>query len=184
LTLELKRGRIRPYKSVKNLETIRFLNKMDSKDKEYLTKEKHKELTNELDFLTTTKRKEVAHQLQSAKALGDLSENAEYHEAREQQALVEDRIRKIEYILKNAEIVTHKKGDTAEIGSTVIIQKEDEKEKKEFVIVGSEEADTATGRISHLSPLGQALLGKRAKEDFIFKTPTGTQLKYKVISIK
>ena len=73
---------------------------MEEDEKEYLTKGKYKDLKYELDFLTTTKRKEIAEQLEFAKSLGDLSENAEYHEVREQQGLVEDRIRKIEYILK------------------------------------------------------------------------------------
>jgi transcription elongation factor GreA len=157
----------------------------DYNDKEYLTKEKFEELKKELDFLSTTKRKEIADQLEFAKSLGDISENAEYHEAREQQAITEDRIRKIEYVLKNAEIVTHnKKSDVIQIGSTVVIKKEKEGENKEYVIVGSEEADTSKGRISNSSPIGQALMGKKKNEEFIFQTPSGNKIKYKIISVK
>ena len=157
---------------------------MEEDEKEYLTKGKYKDLKYELDFLTTTKRKEIAEQLEFAKSLGDLSENAEYHEVREQQGLVEDRIRKIEYILKNAEIVSHKKGSDVEVGSTVTVRKEGQKENKEFEIVGSEEADTAKGKISYNSPMGQALIGKKKGEEFTFKTPAGTKIKYKILSVK
>jgi len=101
---------------------------MENENKEYLTKEKYDELEKELAFLTTTKRKEIADQLEFAKSLGDISENAEYHEAREQQALTEDRINKIENVLKNAEIVEYKKSDTVVIGSTVTVKKEGERE--------------------------------------------------------
>jgi transcription elongation factor GreA len=157
---------------------------MENGSIEYLTKEKYKELTEELNFLATTKRKEVAEQLESAKALGDLSENAEYHEAREQQALIEDRIRKVEYVLKHAKIVEHKEGDVVEMGSTVIVKKEGDKDNKEFTLVGSEEADTIHGRISNVSPMGQALMDKKKGEEFIFQTPNGTKIKYRVISVK
>lgn len=157
---------------------------MSEENKEYLTKEKFGELQEELRFLTTTKRKEIAEQLDFAKSLGDLSENAEYHEARDQQGLVEDRIRKIENILKNAEIVSHKKGDIVEIGSTVIVKKEGEKDNKEFTVVGSEEADTSTGKISHVSPIGRALMGKKKGEEFVFETPSGAKIKYKVIRVE
>jgi transcription elongation factor GreA len=157
---------------------------MDNNGKEYLTKEKYKELTQELDFLVTTKRRGIAEQLEAAKALGDLSENAEYHEAREQQALIEDRIRKIEYVLKNAEIVTHKESDVVEIGSTVIVCRDGQKECKEFHLVGSEEADTSKGRISNVSPIGKSMMGKKKGDEFIFVAPNGTKVKYKIISVK
>jgi transcription elongation factor GreA len=157
---------------------------MGNDEKEYLTKDKYEELTNELDFLTTTRRKEIAEQLDFAKSMGDLSENAEYHEAREQQALIEDRIRKIEYVLKNATIVAHKKNDIVEIGSSVVVRKEKEKENKEFEIVGSEEVDMTKGRISHISPIGGALMGKKKGDEFTFTTPSGAKIKYKIISVK
>jgi len=148
-----------------------------------MTKEKYNELTNELNFLRTTKRTENARQLEYAKTLGDLAENAEYHEARELQALTEDRIRKIEYILKNAEIVSHKKGEAIEIGSSVVVQKEREKDKREFLIVGSEEADSGRGWISHNSPMGSALMGKKKGEEFVFRVPNGAKIKYKILKV-
>ena len=113
---------------------------------EYLTKEKHKALTEELDFLITTRRKEVAEQLEYAKSLGDLSENAEYHEARDLQAAVEDRIIKLEAILKNAVIVSGKHAiDVVSVGSKVTIAKEGEEKEKGYTIVGAEESDIAFG---------------------------------------
>ena len=157
---------------------------MPSERKEYLTREKLEELKKELHFLATTRRKEIADQLEFAKSLGYLSENAEYHEAREQQALTEDRINKIKNILKNAEGVFHKAGDVIEIGSTVVIKKDGEKTDREFIIVSSEEADTIKGKISYMSPLGQSMIGKKKGDEFIFKTPAGGQVKYKVISVK
>ena len=157
---------------------------MGEDEKEYLTKKKFDELSEELEFLTKTKRREIAEQLEFAKSLGDLSENAEYHETREQQGLIEERIGKIEYILKKAAIVSHKKGDLVEVGSTVTVRKDGQKENKEFEIVGSEEADTRKGRISYNSPMGEALIGKKKGEDFTFKTPAGTKIKYKIISVK
>jgi len=156
---------------------------MNQEEKEYLTKEKFEELKKELDFLKNTKRKEIADDLEYAKSLGDLSENAEYNEARENQASVEARIRRIEYIVKNAEIVTRKKGDDVQVGSTVVVQKEGQKETKEFTIVGSEEADSLQGKISYLSPLGKVLMGKRKGDEATFQAPSGDKIKYKIIKV-
>src|SRR3989338_8931708 len=128
--------------------------------KEYLSKEKHDELTKELEFLTHIKRKEIAEALEAAKSLGDLSENAEYHSAREAQAGVEDRVTVLEEILKNAVIVGSKhKTDAVGIGSVVTVRRG--KDTKTYTIVGSEETDVATGKISNKSPLGEAMMGKR-----------------------
>ena len=151
-------------------------------EKEYLTKEKYKELEEELKELKTVKRKELAEQLQYAKGMGDLSENAEYHEARDQQAKTEARISQIENILKYAEIVSHKKSEVISMGSEVVVQKVGEKEKQTFFIVGSEEADMLKGKISNKSPLGQSLLGKKKGEKFDFQTPKG-KIEYKIISV-
>ena len=150
--------------------------------KEYLTKAKYKELEAELKELKTTRRKEVAEQLQYAKGMGDLSENAEYHEARDEQAKVEGRITQLEEMLKNAEIVSHKKNGHVDVGSEVVIQKVGEKEKKTFIIVGSEEADMSAGKISNESPIGVSLLGKKKGETFEMKTPKG-KAEYKIVSL-
>lgn len=152
-------------------------------EKEYLTQEKFKELQEELHELKTVRRKEVAEHLEHARSLGDLSENAEYHEAREEQAQTEARILQIESILKNAEIVKHTKGDTVEVGSQVTIQKEGDSAKQVFTLVGSEEADITLSKISHHSPLGSALFGKKKGDTFEFQSPRGT-VKYKIVDVK
>jgi transcription elongation factor GreA len=102
-------------------------------NKQYLTQDKHTELQEELRVLIHEKRREVAEHLEYAKSMGDLSENAEYQEARDEQAKVEARISQIEELLKHAQILQHKKSDVVEAGSKVVIQKGGEKEKKEFV---------------------------------------------------
>lgn len=150
---------------------------------QYLTKEKMQEFKKELDILKTEKRKEIAEHLEYAKKLGDLSENAEYHEARQEQAEVEDRISRLEHILKSAVIVDEQHGDTVNIGSTVKVQKNGEKETKTYKIVGSEEADMTQGKISNLSPIGSAIIGKRKGDSFDFSTPKG-KVSYTLINIE
>ncbi len=154
-----------------------------SEEKEYLTKEKHEALVVELEHLKKDKRKEIAQNLEFAKALGDLSENAEYHDAREEQAEVEERIMKIEYILKNSEIVAPHSSTTVDIGTTVTVKKEGEKGNIVYKIVGSEEANMAEGKISFKSPLGQSMLGKKKGDTFEFTAPKGT-FSYKVVGIE
>ena len=140
--------------------------------KDYLSKEKHEKLTEELEFLTHIKRKEIAEALEAAKSLGDLSENAEYHSAREAQAGVEERITILEEILKNAVIVGGKhKTDAVGIGSVVTVKRA--KDTKTYTIVGSEEADVVNGKISNKSPLGEAMMGKRKGDNFTCTTPSG-----------
>ena len=148
---------------------------------QYLTDEKRAELEKELDFLKKTRRKEIADSLEYAKSLGDLSENAEYHQAREQQAAVEDRISKVETILMSAEAVPERHADTVGVGSTVVVKKEGGVEQT-FRIVGSEEASAASGKISHASPLGSTLMGKRKGDDVKVTTPKGPQ-SYSVVSV-
>jgi transcription elongation factor GreA len=151
-------------------------------EKQYLTKEKFDEFTKELEQLRMVKRKEVAEHLEYAKKLGDLSENAEYQEAREEQAEVEGRISHLEQVLAHAMILADKHGDTVSIGTTVTIQKAGDSEKKTYKIVGSEEADMMHGKVSNQSPLGSALLGKKKGDSFSFKTPKG-DVSYTLISI-
>lgn len=152
-------------------------------ENEFLTKEKFDELQKELNFLKTTRRKEIAENLEYARSLGDISENAEYHEARDLQAATEERINKLESILKSAKIVAQKSGDSVSLGSEVEIQKEGEKETRKYTIVGSEEANMQERKISHLSPLGEAMIGKKKGETFSFTTPNG-KMNYKIIEIK
>lgn len=151
--------------------------------KEYLTKEKFEELQKELDFLKTTRRREIAESLEYARSLGDISENAEYQEARELQAATEERINKLELILQSASIVTERRDDKVSLGSTVVIRKEGEKETHQYQIVGSEEANMHERKISNISPLGEAMMGKKKGETFSFVTPNG-KMNYKVIGVK
>lgn len=155
---------------------------MTDETREYLTKQKHDALTLELAELKNVKRKEVAEALDYARGLGDLSENAEYHEARSQQSDVEDKIAKIESILKNSMVVEDKHVDHAMIGSTVTVEKKDGT-KRTFMIVGSAESDMSSGKISNRSPIGMAVLGKKKGEAFTFNSPNG-KMEYKVTEVK
>ncbi len=149
----------------------------------YITAEKKADLEDELDDLKTRGRKQILEALEFAKSLGDLSENAEYHQAREEQGKLEERISTIEHILRNSVVVKKHHSTVVEVGSTVTVQKEGSKEKQTFQIVGSEEADFAAGKISHHSPLGAALFGKTKGDTAKFVTPKGTTT-YKVLSIE
>ena len=150
---------------------------------QYLTNEKLQEFKKELDFLKTEKRKQVAENLEYAKKLGDLSENAEYHEARQSQAEIEDRINHLENLIKNAVIVSEQTGDMVNIGSKIKIQKDGEKDIRNYSIVGSEESDMNLGKISNLSPLGSALIGKKKGDTVSIITPKG-KINYKLISLE
>lgn len=150
---------------------------------ELLSQQKFDELNTELEGLRTTRRREVAEQLEYARSLGDLSENAEYQEARGMQAAVEERIQKLEEILKHAKIVREGKGDTVSMGSSVTVQRSGADEKHTYTIVGAEEADLFAAKISYHSPLGAALLGKKKGDEFSFHTPKGTQ-RYKILKVE
>lgn len=150
---------------------------------EYLTKEKFEELEKELHYLKTSKRKEVADALEYAKSLGDLSENQEYQEARDSQAVLEDRIKRLELILKSAAIVSGSNADIVAVGSVITVERESDKTRKSYTIVGSEEANAALGKISMRSPLGHGAMGKKKNESFSFDTPSG-KMTYKIVEIK
>lgn len=149
----------------------------------YLSKEKFEELKAELENLRTVKRKEIAENLEYSKSLGDLSENAEYQQAREFQANIEERIMKLEKLLKSVSIVVSHHSEVVEIGSTVKVHKKNEKMDHTYQIVGSEEADMAKGKLSNQSLLGSALMGKKTGEVFSIETPIGL-VNYKIVSIK
>jgi transcription elongation factor GreA len=141
-----------------------------------LSQEKFDEMQKELEHLKTVRRTEIAKNLEYARSLGDLSENAEYQEARELQAATEERIRKLEELVKRAHIMTDgKKKDVVGFGSVVSIKKEGSGDSHEYTIVGSEEADMRARKLSHVSPLGAALMGKKKSDTFTFETPNGKQ---------
>lgn len=142
-----------------------------------VSQEKFDDMVKELDQLKTVRRTEIAESLEYARSLGDLSENAEYQEARELQAATEERIRKLEDLVKHARIAqdTNKKKDVVSFGSKVVIRKEGATETHEYILVGSEEADMRERKLSHVSPLGAALMGRKKGESFTFETPAGKQ---------
>lgn len=152
-----------------------------------VTKDGLKKLKDELLTLKTVQRKEVAERLKEAISYGDLSENAEYEEAKNEQAFLEGRILELEEKIKNAKIITEKRtdqrGKIVEIGSTILVQnKTDRDDPEEFTIVGATEADPLEHRISNESPLGKALLGTQKGDMVEVPTPSG-KLKYEVLRV-
>lgn len=141
-----------------------------------VSQEKFDEMIKELEHLKTVRRTEIAKNLEYARSLGDLSENAEYQEARDLQAATEERIKKLEELVKNTRIITdNKKKNEVGFNSKVSIRKEGGAEAHEYTIVGSEEADMRIKKLSHVSPLGAALMGKKKGDTFTFETPAGKQ---------
>lgn len=143
-----------------------------------------KELEQELFYLKTTREKEVAEQIKEARSFGDLSENSEYDEAKNEQAKIEARIVEIEAMLKNVEIIEDVKGNAKSVvvGVTVKVLDEEYGDECEYRVVGSTEADPRNGKISDESPVGKALLGKKIGEEVIVEAPGG-EFKLKILSI-
>ncbi|OHA02655.1 MAG: transcription elongation factor GreA [Candidatus Sungbacteria bacterium RIFCSPHIGHO2_02_FULL_52_23] len=149
---------------------------------EYLSEEGLEKLKTELHHLKTAKRQEIAARLEHAKTLGDLSENAEYQETKEEQALVEQRIAELEERVRDAVVMQKPtKTDTVRVGSTVRVSSV--RGDATYMIVGSEEADPVGGKISNESPLGKAFLGKKAGDKAEVKTPAGAVM-YTIKEIK
>lgn len=143
-----------------------------------------KELEEELDQLKVVKRKEVAEKIKEARAQGDLSENAEYDAAKDEQAEIEARIAEIEKILKNVDVIDEDEVDitTINIGCKVRILDLEYNEEVDYAIVGSTEADPMKCKISNESPVGSALLGKKVNEEVVVETPQG-DIRYKILEI-
>lgn len=149
----------------------------------YVTKERLEKIKEELEDLKTNKRLEIANKIQEAQEMGDLSENAAYSDAKEEQGFLEGRILELEKMIQNAMIIEEEpagKEKVVRVGSKVKVKNERE---HEFIIVGSDEADPASGKISNESPLGQAFLGKKVKQEVEVQVPKGT-IRYKIISIE
>lgn len=140
---------------------------------QYLTDDGFKKLKDELDFLKKVRRPAIANRIKDAKELGDLSENAEYADAREEQSFSEGRILELENLLKNVQVVNsgNSNPEVVQIGDKVTVEKDGQ--TAIYIIVGSSEADPSTGKISNESPIGKALLGKRIGEETTVKTPKG-----------
>lgn len=153
-------------------------------DRVYLTPEGAEDLRRELNELLTVRRPALAQKLKEAVAEGDLKENADYHDAKEQQAFLEGRIQYIENILRAAEIITNDGGnDVVRLGSEVTIVEEGADEEETYTIVGAAEANPRDGRISHESPIGSALIGHKKGDKVRVKTPGG-ELVFKIKRIR
>lgn len=150
----------------------------------YYTQEGYNELVAELDYLKNTRRAEVIHDIEVARGFGDLSENAEYDEARNEQAKVEARIQELEALIENAEIIDETNMDVRSIslGSLVKLFDEDFQEEITYNIVGSNQADPLENKISDQSPIGRALMGKKAGESVTVIAPAG-ELHFKVLEV-
>jgi len=146
----------------------------------YLTAEGLQKLKAELQHLVTVERPRVAARIHDAKLDGDITENAEYEDAKQEQSFLEGRIATLEAQLKNAQVIAQPNGDKVGIGSTVIIKGSDGEET--FTIVGSAEASPREGRISNESPVGSALMGRRKGEKVMVETPAGSAT-YTVLSV-
>jgi transcription elongation factor GreA len=151
------------------------------KNEFHLTADGIKAMRDELKELTTTKRAEIAQRLKEAKADGDLSENAMFDAARDEQSFIEGRIAELEHILKHASVIETKKGGHVSLGSTVHVKLE--KGNVRYTIVGSTEANPDKGMISDESPIGRALIGKKPGEEVEVKVPSGT-LVYKILDVE
>jgi len=147
----------------------------------YVTSQKLKEIKKELEELRK-KRNEISERIHEAQDMGDLAENAEYTEAKESQAFNEGRIMELEEVIKNAVIISKKNAcEIVEVGCQILVQ--NKIGKKEFIIVGSQEADPTQGKISNESPLGRAFLGRKKGDEVMVHTPSG-KIHYKILEIR
>lgn len=148
-----------------------------------VTREGLEKMQKELDELRSTKRAEIAQRLKAAIAMGDLSENSEYDEAKNAQAFLEGRILQLEQQIRTAQVIEKVAKDRVDVGSTVLIEDMEEHLQEKVTIVGSTESNLFEGRISNESPVGRALMGAKAGDTVEAEAPNGV-LKYKVISIE
>lgn len=150
-----------------------------------LTPEGYTRLENELDHLKSVKRKEVAERIKVAISYGDISENSEYDDAKNEQAFIEGRIITLEKMLRNARVIKEEEVDTevVSIGSKVLLKDMEFDDEVEYTIVGSAESNPSENKISNESPVGQALLGKRKGDTIEVHVPAGT-IEYQILDIK
>lgn len=154
--------------------------------KEYkLSAQRLEELKNELTYLKTVREKEVAELIKEARSYGDLSENSEYDEAKDEQGRVYSRIAELENILANCVVIEENEddGDYVRLGSTVTVLDKEFDEEVTYKIVGSQEADPMNGAISEDSPFGKALLGRNPGEDVVVDAPAGP-IEYKILKVE
>ena len=149
----------------------------------YITKEGLEELKQELEDLTKNQRPDIINAIKEARALGDLSENAEYHAAKERQGQVESRIKELEYLIENATIIEEGSSKEVRVGSKVEIKYIDDDEVEEYKIVGSTEADPFENKISNESPIAKVIMGKKVGDIVDVESPNGSY-KIKITAIK
>jgi transcription elongation factor GreA len=151
-----------------------------------LTPEGYKKLKAEIEHLSTDKRREVADRIRVARQFGDIAENAEYDDAKNDQMLLEHRIARLEEQLRNARVIEKKEisADVVSVGSTVRLRDVDAKQTVEYYIVGSAEANPSENKLSNESPVGKAIMGHKKGETVEVTTPRGARLKYKILEIK
>ena len=151
-----------------------------------LTPEGYEQLKAELDVLSGDKRREIADRIAAAREFGEIAENAEYDDAKNEQMMLEHRIAQLEERLANAQLIDRKKVDTSvvSIGSVVRLRDVDAKQTVEYFIVGSAEANPAEQKLSNESPVGKAIMGRKKGETVEVVTPRGSKVKFKIMEIK
>lgn len=149
----------------------------------YLTKEKYEELKKELEYLKTEKRKEIAELIKHTASFGDLKENFAYQQAKEEQAMLERKIKEIEEIIRDAVILKENKGTEIQLGSVVYLKNIETQKTERFHIVDPIESNPDENKISFNSPLGKELIGKKVGDKILVKIPAGTK-KYKIEKIE
>lgn len=154
-------------------------------DKVLLTEEGYKNLEEELDHLVNVKRREVAKKIKVAREFGDISENSEYDDAKNEQAFIEGRIQEIKNMLKNAKVVKEDEinDKTVNLGTTVKLKDKDSGEELTYTIVGSAESDPLKNKISNESPIGKAILGHQVGDEVEIEAPSGRKT-YQILLIK
>ena len=156
---------------------------MSKEEQFYVTSDGLEEMKKELEELKNVKRPEVINALKDARALGDLSENAEYDAARSEQALVENKIKELEQMIEHATIIEDIKTDKVSVGSTVKIEYIEDKETEVYTVVGSKEANPFENKISNESPIAKAIIGKKVNDTVSVESPNG-KYNVKIVEIK
>ena len=160
---------------------------MTNSNRYKMSRERYEDLKKELDYLETDRAKEVAEQIKEARSFGDLSENSEYDEAKNEQGKLYSKIAELKDLVENAEIVDNMEEDTPKdavtLGSIIVVRDLEEDFEEKYEIVGSQEANPREGRISDDSPVGKALHGHRAGEIITVSAPAG-ELKFEILSVE
>ena len=151
-----------------------------------ITQEGLEKLKDEIEQLSTVKRREVAERIKEAREFGDISDNAEYDDAKNEQALLEQRIAQLEERLRRSEVVDEKDIDTNEVSVGTVVHVKDQKsgDSQKFQVVGSAEADPTQQKLSNESPIGKALIGSKRNEVVTVETPRGPKKKFKITKIE